>query len=144
VVPSAGCRESTNKAGGASQKTVVLTLANHEPDNYEIEQWPAAVEKLSRGSLHIDVRNRWRERDSDYEEHTVADLRAGKIDLAKIGARAWDLVGVTSFQALVAPLLVDSYELELEATDLQELFATWCRARQRQCERRASGPVDSC
>jgi hypothetical protein len=31
VVASAGCRESPNKAGGASHQTVVLTLANHEP-----------------------------------------------------------------------------------------------------------------
>jgi TRAP-type C4-dicarboxylate transport system substrate-binding protein len=115
VAATPGCRHSTNKAGGASEQTVVLTLANHEPGSYEIEQWVAAVERLSGGSLRIELRNRWRDLDSDYEEDTVADLRAGKIDLAKIGARAWDLAGVTSFQALVAPLLVDSYELEQKA-----------------------------
>lgn len=115
VVGLAGCGGSANKAGGPREKTVVLTLADHEPDIYELEQWVAAVERLSGGSIRIDVRNRWRDLDRNYEKDTVADLRAGKIDLAKIGARAWDLVGVTSFQALVTPLLVDSYELEEKA-----------------------------
>ena len=32
--------------------------------------------------------------------------------MAWVGARAFDTVGVTSFQALLAPLLVDSYDLE--------------------------------
>lgn len=32
--------------------------------------------------------------------------------MAWVGARAFDTVGVTSFQALVAPLLIDSYDLE--------------------------------
>jgi hypothetical protein len=34
------------------------------------------------------------------------------VDIAKIPARAWDTLGVTSFQALHAPFLVDSLELE--------------------------------
>ena len=35
-----------------------------------------------------------------------------RIDIAKIAARSWDEVGVQSFRALVAPMLVDSYALE--------------------------------
>jgi hypothetical protein len=34
-----------------------------------------------------------------------------------VGARVFDAVGVTSFQALVAPLLVDSYDLESKVFD---------------------------
>ena len=42
----------------------------------------------------------------------IEDVQAGKVDMGWVGARAFDAVGVTSFQALVAPFLVDSYELQ--------------------------------
>ncbi len=47
-----------------------------------------------------------------YEAGTLQDVKAGKVDMAWVGARAFDTVGVKSFQALLAPLLVDSYALE--------------------------------
>src|SRR5262249_41811816 len=59
-----------------------------------------------------DFRANWRARDPHQELDTIRDVRAGKVDLAWVGARAWDWVGVTSFDPLVAPLLIDSYPLE--------------------------------
>ena len=39
-------------------------------------------------------------------------MKAGKVDLAWVGARAFDRVGVTDFQALLAPMAVDSHDLQ--------------------------------
>ncbi len=39
-------------------------------------------------------------------------MRTGKADLASVGARAWDRMGVTSFRPLVAPFAIDGLEHE--------------------------------
>ena len=39
-------------------------------------------------------------------------MKAGKVDLAWVGARVFDTLGVADFQALVAPFLVDSHDLQ--------------------------------
>ena len=72
----------------------------------------SAVKRLSDGSLKLDVREGWRFYDVDYEGGTIGDVAHGDIDLALVGARAWDNAGVTSFRALVAPFLIDSFAYE--------------------------------
>ena len=42
----------------------------------------------------------------------IRDVEAGKADLGWAGSRAFDNVGVQSFDALHAPLLIDNYPLE--------------------------------
>ena len=42
----------------------------------------------------------------------IGDVKAGKADLGWAGSRAFDSVGVPAFDALHAPLLIDSYALE--------------------------------
>ena len=54
----------------------------------------------------------WRDGQPAFERGTIADVRAGKVDLGAVASRAWDSVGVSSFRALGAPLLVDSYALQ--------------------------------
>jgi TRAP-type C4-dicarboxylate transport system substrate-binding protein len=116
VVPSAllaGCDSSTNKATGDREtKPVVLTLANPNAGDSDVGVWMEAVERLSDGSMRIELRSDWRIDEVQAERGTLTDLRAGEVDIAKIPARAWDTLGVTSFEALQAPLLVDSLELE--------------------------------
>jgi TRAP-type C4-dicarboxylate transport system substrate-binding protein len=94
------------------EKPVILTLADHENSTLDVGNWIREVEARSGGTIRIDVRNQWRQKDPDYDRGTITDVRAGRIDIAKIAARSWDEVGVPSFRALVAPLLVDSYPLE--------------------------------
>jgi TRAP-type transport system periplasmic protein len=65
-----------------------------------------------RWSLRIQVTNHWRDQEADYDKATIADVQAGKVALAKVNARAYDTVGIDSFQALVAPLLIDNPTLE--------------------------------
>jgi TRAP-type C4-dicarboxylate transport system substrate-binding protein len=115
---AAGCTGSEpDKAGGLGEsEPVVLTLANMDidPTNLDTPAFIEAVERLSGGSIQILQQHGWNSDAplEEVEERTIADVRAGEADLAVVPARAWDTVGVTSFQALVAPLLVDSYELE--------------------------------
>ena len=110
---AAGCAGLTHDRAGGSRraKPVVLTLASHDT-GAEAREWIAAVQRLSGGSVRVAQRPDWRDREVDYERHTIDDVRAGKVDLALIPARAYDTLGVRSFQALLAPLLVDSYPVE--------------------------------
>ncbi len=117
LVASACSHSEGDKAGGESgERPVVLTLANTDANATSIDSadFVAAVERLSGGKMRIEVKFGWRSSETAEraEEGAIADLRAGRIDLAVIPARAWDRLGVTSFQALLAPFLVDSLALE--------------------------------
>jgi TRAP-type C4-dicarboxylate transport system substrate-binding protein len=113
LAASACAGSGGDKAGGTRTKQpVVLTLANHEDVPEDIQFWIEEVQRRSGGSLRIQVTNRWRDQEADYDKATIADVQAGKVQLAKVAARAYDTVGVTSFQALLAPLLIDNQTLE--------------------------------
>ena len=117
TIPLAACAGSgSDKAGGGGTDKVkprVLTMANPNDDRApQLEAWAEEVSRLSGGTLAIEFKDAWRIGEARYEAGTLEDMRAGKVDIAWVGARAFDTVGVTSFQALVAPLLLDSYDLE--------------------------------
>jgi TRAP-type transport system periplasmic protein len=103
-----------DKAGGPGPG-VVLRLAN---TGGSIDQTPAVeyfvkhVEELSGGNVRIEVVDRWAEFASDAEQQVVRDVAADEVDLGWVGTRVFDTMGVKSFQALTAPMLVDSYALE--------------------------------
>jgi TRAP-type C4-dicarboxylate transport system substrate-binding protein len=112
---AAGCSlgGDSDRAGGERRPdAVVLTLANHEDSSLDMDEFALAVRRLSQGSLRIEFKNHWRESEVDYEPRTIEDVRDGKADLAKVSARAFDVVGVKSLQPLVAPFAVDSYALQ--------------------------------
>jgi TRAP-type C4-dicarboxylate transport system substrate-binding protein len=101
------------KAGGTAKKQPkVLKLATHDYSDPWSAEFAAAVNRLSGGSLRIDVRQGWRYYDLQAEPATIRDVRHGDADLALVGARAWDLAGVKSFRPLVAPFLIDSLPLQ--------------------------------
>jgi len=111
-----GCLGSnSDKAGGAQhQKPVVLTMANGEGESnpVELEPFAAAVARLSKQTVRIEFKNDWRKGAVGYETGVIGDVKAGKADLGWAGSRAFDSVGVPTFDALHAPLLIDSYALE--------------------------------
>ena len=110
--------DDSNKAGGEQQPdAVVLTLADRDPDTDDLDEFAREVARQSNGSVRIEFKNGWRKGSAYYEPRTIEDVRAGKVDLAKVGARAFDLAGVNSFQPLVAPFAVDSYALERRVLD---------------------------
>jgi TRAP-type C4-dicarboxylate transport system substrate-binding protein len=111
-----GCSPNAGgKSGGAgASHTIVLTLANQisggPPE--QLMLFAKQVEARSSGAIRIDFHDNWRAGDPHQEVDTIGDVKTGKVDLAWVGARAWDWVGVKSFDALVAPFLVDRHELE--------------------------------
>src|SRR5438093_12675887 len=107
-----GCSGGTKAGGRPLTHPIVLSVANHEMQGRDLAEYIAAVDRLSGGSIHLEHREGWRGPQVDYDRATVADVRAGSIDLAKIAVRSLDTVGVIDFQALVAPFLVDSLALE--------------------------------
>jgi TRAP-type C4-dicarboxylate transport system substrate-binding protein len=112
VVVSGCFGGSHDRAGGVvGPKTAVLTLASHDTGT-DVREWADAVQRLSHGSLRIVIKNDWRRNEADPENDTIADIRTGKVSLASIPVRAYDTIGVNSFQGLLAPFLIDSYALE--------------------------------
>jgi len=112
AVSAAACGAGGDKAGGRpANAAVVLTLEQSDPD-YSGAQFAAAVARRSKGSIRIDVNPEWHRNRVDFERGIVEDVRAHRSDLGVVGARVWDTLGVTSFQALLAPFLVDSLQLE--------------------------------
>jgi TRAP-type C4-dicarboxylate transport system substrate-binding protein len=105
-----------DKAGGREEtaakpvgKPVALTLVT--PDGLWSSAFAAAVARLSGGTMRIQVRveGGW---PFDSERRTVEHVRAGRAELGSVGTRVWDTMGVTSLRALVAPFLVDSFDLQ--------------------------------
>jgi TRAP-type transport system periplasmic protein len=102
-----------DKAGGTREsRPTVLTMANANGDTHELEPYAAAVKRRSGGTLQIVFRSGWRAGRPDAEAGLIRDVKAGKADLGWAGSRAFDDVGVGSFDALHAPLLIDSLALE--------------------------------
>jgi TRAP-type C4-dicarboxylate transport system substrate-binding protein len=111
----AACSGSSgDKAGGAEkQEPVVLRFASITGDiQPQLKVFADEVARRSDQTLRIEFVPEWRGGDPDFERGTIEDVKAGKVDIAWVGARVFDRLGVRSFQALLAPLLVDSYELE--------------------------------
>jgi TRAP-type C4-dicarboxylate transport system substrate-binding protein len=116
-----------DRAGGKRPpKAVTLTLANPLPQPDELRPFVDEVERISDGKIEISFRNGWLGWPwRRTEAALIRDVAAGRADLGWVGSRAWTDVGVTSFDALHAPFVVDSYELEgsvLEAGVADELL----------------------
>jgi TRAP-type C4-dicarboxylate transport system substrate-binding protein len=114
VAACAGGGGGEDKAGGSGEP-LVLRLAN---TNGSLDFTPAVVdfvdrvEELSGGDLRIESVDEWGDFASDAEQQVVKDVSDGEIDLGWVGTRVFDTLDVKSFQALTAPMLVDSYALE--------------------------------
>jgi TRAP-type C4-dicarboxylate transport system substrate-binding protein len=124
AVVAGGCGGggSGDKAGGSGEP-VVLRMANAYGDLQTapvIEHFVSQVKARSGGNLHVQVTSRWGDYADDAEQQVVRAVAAGKADLGWAGARVFDTMGVPSFQALQAPMLIDSYALEqaVVASDL--------------------------
>ena len=106
-----------DKAGGADDaQRVVLRLA--VDDRPEVEEFAELVERLSEGSVRIEIADGWRVDEPDYEQRTIRDAQQGKVELASVGARIWDTLGVNDFRGLLAPFLLDSLALEGRVLDV--------------------------
>lgn len=111
---SVGGDARDDKAGGAGP-SAELRLASTGGDIAQtpaVEDFVERVEELSGGKVRIEVVNQWAGFASDAEQQVVHDVAAREVDLGWVGSRVFDTLGVRSFQALTAPMLIDSYALE--------------------------------
>ncbi len=103
-----------NKAGGSNQP-VILRMADVNGGlvfTPGIAFFAKRVGELSRGGMRIDIVYRVGGFAMDAEQQVVKDVAGGDFDLGFTGTSVFDTMGVTSFQALTAPMLIDSYPLE--------------------------------
>jgi TRAP-type C4-dicarboxylate transport system substrate-binding protein len=104
-----------DKAGGAGGP-VVLSLASSDASTLAESQFAryfaAQVAQLSGGKLRVKVTFAAAgNHAADVEARTIELVRSGRFDLGWVATRAWDEVGVNSFQVLQAPFLITSYPL---------------------------------
>ena len=114
-IVAAGCTGGPggDKAGGSGP--VVLKMANTGSDlpfTPALGYFVNRVNELSGGGLRIDVVYRWGNFAADAEQQAVRAVQSGKVDLTSVGTQVFDTLGVDSFQALDAPMLIDSYALQ--------------------------------
>lgn len=114
VLILAGCgAQATDKAGGeANTEQRELTVVVSTGATSQTDAFARVVRDGSEGDLSLAYRSSAHMNQPDFESRLIRDVAAGRIDMAVVGARAFDRVGVTSFQPLLAPLLVDSYALQ--------------------------------
>ena len=110
IVALSACTSSADRAGGRGfQEVTVLEIAQlNDVAPPQVQAYAAAVEKQSHGSLRLHFADSWHKGEVDFEKHTLDDVRTGRVPGAWVGVPSLDLIGVTSFQPLLAPLLVDS------------------------------------
>jgi TRAP-type C4-dicarboxylate transport system substrate-binding protein len=103
-------------------RATTLTLANVNDEPEVLRVFADKVEELSSGTLRIRFENNWgRGRRGNAEVNLIRDVKAGKADLGWAGSRAFDLVGERAFGPLHAPMMIDSYALELKALQDEEV-----------------------
>lgn len=110
------CSGAPDRAGGESDEPVtVLTLGqtNRGGPFTPLVRWADEIERLSDGAIKIEFKNAWRD-EATSDRTLLSDVKDGKYDLASVSTRIFDQVGYRDFEALSAPLLVDSYELQVE------------------------------
>ena len=102
-----------DKAGGPGSAPVTLTLAivGAGTGSPSVAHYADRVNAISSGNVRIRVVSEWGAFAADAEEQVIRATAAGKVDLGWTGTRAFDSLGVRSFQALSAPMLIDSNEL---------------------------------
>jgi TRAP-type C4-dicarboxylate transport system substrate-binding protein len=112
-----GCGSSAggDKAGGNGGGPVVLRMASTPfglADVPPVAEFVRRVRALSGGTLQIKVNSNWGDYAPGAEAQVVRAVAAGTVDLGWAGSRVFDTLGVPGFQALSAPMLIDSYPLE--------------------------------
>jgi TRAP-type C4-dicarboxylate transport system substrate-binding protein len=112
VACGVGPLPSMNREGGRPVLPVRLTMADPSNNSAEIDTFVEAVTAASAGAIEVTVSHAWRQREPNYEVDLIKDVAAGKADLGVAAARAFDSIGVRDFQPLVAPFLIDSFDMQ--------------------------------
>lgn len=114
IVALSSCTGSADRAGGRGfQEVTVLEIAQlNDVAPPQVQAYAAAVAQQSHGSLRLHFTDSWHKGEVDFEKHTLDDVTTGRVQGTWVGVPSLDLIGVTSFQPLLAPLLVDSQVMQ--------------------------------
>lgn len=112
LVLVAGCSGSTDKAGGKKEQHPRLIHVLNTRGSDEVQPFADKVAKLSGGKLELVLDNGVERGTPSSEAHAIRAIEAGKADLTVVGARAFHALGVDNFDALIAPLEIDSMALQ--------------------------------
>jgi TRAP-type C4-dicarboxylate transport system substrate-binding protein len=116
AILAAGCTSRSaggDKAGGSGEPAVLRLAARDELSvDLGTAYFVRRVVELSGGTLRIEAVSGWGGTAPTAEQNIVRGVAAGRADLGSVGTRVFDTLGVRSFQALTAPMLIDSYPLE--------------------------------
>jgi TRAP-type transport system periplasmic protein len=104
---------SVNSATHASAEPVTLRLADvNRIPTQTVRSFADRVAELSAGELTIEIVGDCCTSDADTLEQLVERVAAGDFDLGSVGTRVFAEVGVTTFEAFMAPFLIDSYAVQ--------------------------------
>lgn len=111
----AGALSAGDKAGGSRPGHVVLRFpvtGSNVNDAPPVAYFLRRIAELSHGDIQIKLVNEFGGYGPAAEVQTVGAVASGTFDLASVGSRVFDSMGVPSFRALSAPMLIDSTQLE--------------------------------
>lgn len=112
VAGAVGCTSTGDRAGGTRPITPTVLKVFNTRSSDELRSFVDQVKTLSGGRITLDVTNMWHSADDQAEPDAVKAVEAGQAAIGFVPTRAFHDLGVTSFDALGAPLTVDSLALE--------------------------------
>jgi TRAP-type C4-dicarboxylate transport system substrate-binding protein len=111
VTGCSGRAGSVDKAGGpVTAAPINLKMANTRGE--EALPFMDELAKLSGGGLRLTAEPRFEGASKSVEVDALQAVQSGQADIAIVPIRAYPFVGVTSFDALMAPMLIDNMELQ--------------------------------
>jgi len=108
VVGTATAAAEPARETGTREITLAYVTTQQHPYGQAIDYFAAQVSRLSGGSLKIVPRPSY----PAAEPTLLNDVRTGTIPMATMSTAVFDSAGITAFQALQAPFLVNGYPLE--------------------------------
>ena len=120
------CASPPGRGVGSQPPSIKLSLANGNHDHEALAAFADGAEAATGGTVTIEFEDAAHQGEAAFESAIIDDVAAGTYDLGWAAPRPWHGKGVTSFDALMAPFLVDSYALQravLESDLEQEMLA---------------------
>lgn len=127
VLVAGACSSGAASKAGGDEPPIVVKMGTNDPPGRpasdQIEEFAARVAELSEGEITVEPV--WRVggvNTPNWDQAVARQVANGELDMGNIPSRAFDVLGVTSLQALNAPFLITSDELldEVVASELAD------------------------
>ena len=112
VLAAGGCTGISDKAGGRPEEASEVLRLISPRSAIELQPLLQAIARVSRKRIVIDAQSKFESDSLHGEADAVRAVQSGEADLAVVPSRAFDAFAVTTFDALTAPLVVDSMALQ--------------------------------